>query len=375
MQAYDLPRVAVISLAKREEEVFVPGRPEPIVLGRDSAGLQLLQRIRDEAHRFALGFHRQRRDAKARGSIFDDLQGVGPGAAARAAAPLRLGGAAARGLPGGARGRPRRPREDGAGDLRPAAQGRPGLGFKAVRRAALLPLTLALAASGCGGGKSAADDRAVTTTAPPVTTARPTRGKATIEAFAAAARAENTGRSGACSRPRAKARLGPTLASSGSGGRASWPEGRRVPAVPVVVSERITPEFGVVAIDGTRDGKPAVYAAALRLEGSQWKVELGGPVTVRPIGPDPDARESVVAQIAAAVQGPGGAGTAVMYLDGQVVNPEVRGTSTNSTLFANFDPALDPGRHTVVVFAERRPGRLGHRLGLHRREEGGARSP
>jgi excinuclease ABC subunit C len=78
MQAYDLPRVAVISLAKREEEVFVPGRPEPIVLGRDSAGLQLLQRIRDEAHRFALGFHRQRREAKARGSIFDELQGVGP---------------------------------------------------------------------------------------------------------------------------------------------------------------------------------------------------------------------------------------------------------------------------------------------------------
>jgi excinuclease ABC subunit C len=78
MQAYDLPRVAVISLAKREEEVFVPGRSEPIVLARDSAGLQLLQRVRDEAHRFALGFHRQRREAKARGSIFDDLQGVGP---------------------------------------------------------------------------------------------------------------------------------------------------------------------------------------------------------------------------------------------------------------------------------------------------------
>src|SRR5438132_4359247 len=53
MQAYDLPRVAVISLAKRIEEVFVPGRPEPILLPRDSAGLQLLQRVRDEAHRFA----------------------------------------------------------------------------------------------------------------------------------------------------------------------------------------------------------------------------------------------------------------------------------------------------------------------------------
>src|SRR5436190_4774705 len=78
MQAYDLPRVAVISLAKRIEEVFVPGRPEPILLPRDSVGLQLLQRVRDEAHRFAVGFHRQRRDAKAKESIFDTLPGVGP---------------------------------------------------------------------------------------------------------------------------------------------------------------------------------------------------------------------------------------------------------------------------------------------------------
>lgn len=78
MHAYDLPRVAVIALAKREEEVFVPGRLEPIVLERGSAGLQLLQRIRDEAHRFALGFHRTRRDAKAKESILDALPGVGP---------------------------------------------------------------------------------------------------------------------------------------------------------------------------------------------------------------------------------------------------------------------------------------------------------
>ena len=78
MQAYDLPRVAVISLAKRDEEVFVPGRPDPIRLDPHSPGLQLLQRIRDEAHRFALGFHRQRREARGFESIFDDLQGVGP---------------------------------------------------------------------------------------------------------------------------------------------------------------------------------------------------------------------------------------------------------------------------------------------------------
>lgn len=78
MRAYELPRVAVISLAKRVEEVFVPGRSDPIPLDRHSAGLQLLQRVRDEAHRFALGFHRQRRSARARESLFDTLEGVGP---------------------------------------------------------------------------------------------------------------------------------------------------------------------------------------------------------------------------------------------------------------------------------------------------------
>jgi excinuclease ABC subunit C len=78
MQKFDLPRVAVIALAKKEEEVFLPGRPDPVVLDPGSAGLQLLQRIRDEAHRFALGYHRQRRDKVARESILDALPGVGP---------------------------------------------------------------------------------------------------------------------------------------------------------------------------------------------------------------------------------------------------------------------------------------------------------
>jgi excinuclease ABC subunit C len=90
---YDLPRVAVIALAKREEEVFVPGRPDPIVLERHDPGLQLLQQIRDEAHRFAITFHRQRRDTRAFASIFDTLPGVGP---ARRRAILRHFGSAER---------------------------------------------------------------------------------------------------------------------------------------------------------------------------------------------------------------------------------------------------------------------------------------
>ena len=75
---YELPRVAVIALAKREEEVFVPGRSQPILLDRHDPGLQLLQRIRDEAHRFAVAFHRQKRDTRAFASIFDTLVGIGP---------------------------------------------------------------------------------------------------------------------------------------------------------------------------------------------------------------------------------------------------------------------------------------------------------
>jgi excinuclease ABC subunit C len=78
MHRFDLPRVAVIALAKREEEVFVPSEPRPIVLSPHNPGLQLLQRVRDEAHRFALGFHRQRREARGFESIFDRLRGVGP---------------------------------------------------------------------------------------------------------------------------------------------------------------------------------------------------------------------------------------------------------------------------------------------------------
>jgi excinuclease ABC subunit C len=78
MQAYELPRVAVVALAKREEEVFVPGSAHPIRLSAHNPGLQLLQRVRDEAHRFAVGFHRQRRSTRSFESIFDTLRGVGP---------------------------------------------------------------------------------------------------------------------------------------------------------------------------------------------------------------------------------------------------------------------------------------------------------
>jgi excinuclease ABC subunit C len=70
--------VPVISLAKRIEEVFMPGRSESLVLPHDTPELQLLQRLRDEAHRFAITHHRQRRDRAMTASILDGLPGVGP---------------------------------------------------------------------------------------------------------------------------------------------------------------------------------------------------------------------------------------------------------------------------------------------------------
>jgi excinuclease ABC subunit C len=70
--------VAVISLAKRVEEVFLPDQRAPLVLAHDTPELQLLQRVRDEAHRFAITHHRARRDRQMTESVLDGLPGIGP---------------------------------------------------------------------------------------------------------------------------------------------------------------------------------------------------------------------------------------------------------------------------------------------------------
>jgi len=70
--------VCVISLAKRIEEIFIPGRRAPLVLDHSTPELQLLQRVRDEAHRFAITHHRSRRDKAMTSSVLDELPGIGP---------------------------------------------------------------------------------------------------------------------------------------------------------------------------------------------------------------------------------------------------------------------------------------------------------
>jgi excinuclease ABC subunit C len=69
--------VAVAGLAKRLEEVWLPGEADPVILPRTSEGLYLLQRVRDEAHRFAVAYHRQKRSARMTKSALDDVAGLG----------------------------------------------------------------------------------------------------------------------------------------------------------------------------------------------------------------------------------------------------------------------------------------------------------
>ena len=73
-----LDRVPLAGLAKRREELFLPGRMEAILLPRRSQGLYLVQRVRDEAHRFAVSYHRQRRGKTGLASTLDAVPGVGP---------------------------------------------------------------------------------------------------------------------------------------------------------------------------------------------------------------------------------------------------------------------------------------------------------
>jgi excinuclease ABC subunit C len=85
--------IPAIGLAKRLEEVYLPGQPEPLEIPRGSEALFVLQHIRDEAHRFAITYHRTKRAKRALRSPLDDIPGVGP---SRKKALLRRFGSLAR---------------------------------------------------------------------------------------------------------------------------------------------------------------------------------------------------------------------------------------------------------------------------------------
>ena len=70
--------IPTIGLAKENEEIFVPGSPDPIILPRSSQGLYMVQRIRDEAHRFGITYHRKLRSDRTFKSVLDEIPGIGP---------------------------------------------------------------------------------------------------------------------------------------------------------------------------------------------------------------------------------------------------------------------------------------------------------
>jgi len=78
LEELGLEDIAVASLAKRLEEVYLPDRAEPVRIARDSEALYLLQQVRDEAHRFAITYHRKLREKKATVSVLDEVPGLGP---------------------------------------------------------------------------------------------------------------------------------------------------------------------------------------------------------------------------------------------------------------------------------------------------------
>jgi len=83
LEELGLEDICVASLAKRFEEVYMPDRAEPVRIPRDSEALYLLQQVRDEAHRFAITYHRQLRGKGMTRSVLDDVPGLGPTRRAR----------------------------------------------------------------------------------------------------------------------------------------------------------------------------------------------------------------------------------------------------------------------------------------------------
>ena len=83
LEEMGLEDICVASLAKRFEEVYVPGQADPVRIPRDSEALYLLQQVRDEAHRFAITYHRELRGKSMTKSVLDDVPGLGPTRRAR----------------------------------------------------------------------------------------------------------------------------------------------------------------------------------------------------------------------------------------------------------------------------------------------------
>ena len=118
-------------------------------------------------------------------------------------------------------------------------------------------------------------------------------------------------------------------------------------SLPVQVSENLDGVFGLVALSRG----PHAYAVPFRHEGSLWRVELPGPLRIGQLRQPPGSRGKFLRQIAVETHGPGGAGLALIYVDGVTLDAKAYAGPNSATIYANFESQLEPGRHTAVAFA------------------------
>jgi hypothetical protein len=238
-------------------------------------------------------------------------------------------------------------------------------------RLSVLLATAALAAA-CSGGadETAAEPPAPTTTAaatePVATTAEPEaepvpRPDAPLRRMVAAARADDARAMWELLSGPTRERLGPSFGRfrRGAGPElqkalGSFVRGRSA----LFLAERITEEFAVAAYGGRlADERQAAFAAALRLEDGAWKLELGGPVRLEALVPDPGEveRRGTGAQLAAGIVADATVLEAGLWLDGKSMPGRSGGTDDrNLTVFSNPVPGLARGPHAVVAFASTR---------------------
>jgi hypothetical protein len=207
-----------------------------------------------------------------------------------------------------------------------------------VPRAAAVIICASLLLAACGG-----DDKQ----AAPTPAADP--GREVMAALVAAAADDDAETAWELLSKPSQRREGPTVEEFE---KSAFPKLRRTLApfakgsLPVEVSENVDGEFGLIAL--SRGG--SAYAVPLRREGEVWRVELPGPVRIDILGPPPGSRGKFVNQIGVEKHGAGGAGIALLYLDGVTLDPQTAADADSATIYANFANPLQPGLHTAVAF-------------------------
>jgi len=211
-----------------------------------------------------------------------------------------------------------------------------------MRRVAFLPLVLVLPmiAAACGGGGKHTQSAATP----------PDPGAQTMRALIAAAAKDDRATVWSLLSTPSQKRLGPTFPAFDRGPAAGIEQTLRPFAKATgkpLVSERLTDQFGVVAV---KRGTNAL-AVVLRKEGGAWKAELQSPVSIDIGGPQPGSR-TLVGQIGVEVHAPATPTVGYLWVDGTTLNPMIYPGRTSATVYANLDKPLPAGTHTAVAFAQ-----------------------